>query len=70
MAKVERKYDKDTARLVSATGKCEVCGRKIDFHFRNADSTGAVDCECGAIYNTSGQRLQPRDQWEEPIDED
>ena len=60
----------DTDRLISATGKCASCGRKISFYFRNADSTGAVDCECGAIYNTSGQRLQPRNQLEEPIEED
>lgn len=67
MIAVKRKYDERTDRLVEATGKCETCGRLIDF--MDYDFTAAVECNCGAIYNTSGQRLRPRNQWEEPIEE-
>lgn len=67
MIKVERKYDKED-RVVEATGKCEQCYREIDL--LDTDCTGAVDCECGAVYNWAGQRLVPRHQWQEPLDED
>lgn len=33
------------------------------------DDTAAIDCYCGAIYNSFGQRLKPRSMWEEKDDE-
>lgn len=54
--------DPDTGR-VWRTGKCECCGRELDLmSFTN-------DCECGAEYNSSGQRLAPREQWGEETGE-
>ncbi len=69
MVKVTRRHDEKTDRLIAAVGTCETCGRELDFHPVNAGCAGAVDCGCGAVYNTSGQRLKPRDQWEEPLEE-
>lgn len=37
---------------------CEFCSRYVELY-----SSWANDCECGAIYNSSGQRLAPRSQW-------
>lgn len=38
-------------------GKCDDCGREVMLYsFTNT-------CECGAEYNTSGQKLAPRSQW-------
>jgi hypothetical protein len=41
-----------------ATGKCDECGAIVEL-----SSGEGNDCECGAIYNMSGQRLRPRSQW-------
>lgn len=42
-----------------AVGKCQ-CGRSLELpHFTNT-------CTCGLSYNSCGQLLAPRSQWEEP----
>ena len=43
----------------ASIGRCE-CGEIIEL----ADFTNT--CECGREYNSSGQLLAPRSQWEEP----
>ena len=44
------------------------CGKPCTI---DPDDTDAADCAfCGRLYNSSGQSLVPRDQWEEPIDAD
>lgn len=57
-----------SGKVIERTGICENCGAKLDL--LHTDGTGAVDCGCGAIYNWAGQRLLPRNQWEEPLDEE
>lgn len=34
------------------------------------DCYGAVSCSCGQLYNTSGQELRPRSQWEDRLEYD
>lgn len=48
--------------LEPAIGLCE-CGEEVEL--RNFTNT----CECGADYNTSGQRLAPREYWGEETGE-
>ena len=44
-------------RSAPAIGECDVCQRPVRLeYFTNS-------CECGADYNTFGQRLAPREQW-------
>ena len=46
-----------------AWGKCDDCGAEVSLgHFTNT-------CDCGADYNSAGQRLAPRDQWGEETGE-
>lgn len=46
-----------------AVGRCESCGREVELaHFTNT-------CECGADYNSCGQRLGPREFWGEETGE-
>jgi hypothetical protein len=49
-----------------AQGTC-TCGRTVYLY---ADYGHGIDCDCGRIYNMSGQELAPRSQWEERWDED
>jgi hypothetical protein len=49
-----------------AHGTCD-CGREVYLH---NDYGHGIDCECGRIYNSSGQELAPRSQWEDRYDED
>lgn len=44
---------------IPAIGECECCSKPVEL--RNFTNT----CECGADYNTSGQRLAPHEQWGE-----
>jgi len=46
-----------------AVGKCEVCGAEVILE------RFTCTCECGADYNSSGQRLAPRCQWGEETGE-
>jgi len=46
-----------------AEGRCECCNRIVALpNFTNT-------CECGAEYNSSGQRLASREQWGEETGE-
>ena len=47
-------------------GTCE-CGRTV---YLEGDSGHGIDCDCGRIYNLSGQELAPRSQWEDRWDVD
>ena len=50
------------ALLVPAVWRCD-CGAELEIpNFTNT-------CECGADYNSSGQRLAPREQWGEETGE-
>jgi len=49
-----------------AEGTCD-CGRTVYLHYDNGHG---IDCDCGRIYNYSGQELAPRSQWEERWDDD
>lgn len=42
------------------------CGRHLDMV---PDGAGAVDCECGRIFNLFGQELSPREEWGEETGE-
>ena len=47
-----------------ATMRCS-CGRVLSL----SDPLDN-ECECGKLYNSSGQGLRPREEWEEPWDND
>lgn len=48
-------------------GTCQ-CGAIV---YLDGDTRGeGIDCVCGRIYNSGGQELRPRDQWEENYDDD
>jgi hypothetical protein len=47
-------------------GKC-VCGRTVYLAWDNGHG---IDCDCGRIYNRSGQELAPRSQWDDRWSED
>jgi hypothetical protein len=49
-----------------AHGKC-VCGRTV---YLERDYGHGIDCDCGRIYNSSGQELAPRSQWDDRYDDD
>jgi hypothetical protein len=53
------------SRRVPATGRC-TCGRTVVLE---GDAMGDTDCECGRIYNSSGQELNPRWMWGEETGE-
>ena len=44
------------------------CGDSLRLEY--PDGYGAISCCCGQLYNLSGQRLRPRSQWEERLDDD
>lgn len=46
-----------------AVGKCDDCGREVVL------DSFTCTCECGADYNSCGQRLAPREQWGEETGE-
>lgn len=41
---------------------CEDCNQQVTL---DVDNGMGIECDCGAIYNLSGQRLAPRSQWDE-----
>lgn len=47
-------------------GDC-ACGRKV---ILERDYGHGIDCECGRIYNQSGQELAPRSQWDDRYEDD
>lgn len=49
-----------------AHGTC-VCGREVYLEY---DYGHGIDCDCGRIYNQSGQELAPRSQWEDHYSEE
>jgi len=49
----------ESATLRCACGKIVVLNDPMD-----------NECECGQIYNGNGDALRPREEWEEPWDED
>jgi len=49
--------------IKEAVGVCCECGREVYL------SGFTCSCECGADYNSSGQRLAPRPQWGEETGE-
>jgi hypothetical protein len=49
-----------------ASGKCK-CGKIV---YLDWDNGHGIDCECGRIYNLSGQELAPRSQWDDRYDDD
>lgn len=59
---------KQVSRWVEpAVLRCD-CGEEVAVE---PDPYGTVNCHaCGRLYNSSGQRLNPRSQWEENLEED
>lgn len=56
---------KDTHTVKNeAIGRCDDCDAKVHL----TDPMTNV-CNCGALYNSSGQKLKPESEWEEPWDE-
>ena len=54
---------KRVSKYEPAIGVCECCGREVElFGFTNS-------CDCGADYNSGGQRLAERSQWGEETGE-
>lgn len=49
-----------------AIGECH-CGGEVEM---SPDNEGLCYCSCGAIYNTAGQSIRPRSEWEERYDDD
>lgn len=49
----------------AAIGKCD-CGAEIEMV---EHGMSGIDCQCGAIYNSGGQRLAPRSHWGEETGE-
>ena len=49
--------------ICSAIGLCDVCGEEVVLQ------GFTCPCSCGADYNSSGQRLAPREQWGEETGE-
>ena len=45
--------------------KCQ-CGDEL---VMDCDSEGLVYCHCGKCYNTAGQSIRPRSEWEERYDD-
>lgn len=64
--KYEGIVERDTSYRTQAHGTCP-CGRQV---FLEHDYGHGIDCDCGRIYNMSGQELAPRSQWEDRWDED
>lgn len=64
MVFIEVKTTNGTVRH-EGIGLCDDCGAKVYL----TDSLTNT-CDCGAEYNMSGQRLRPRSEWEEPMDDD
>lgn len=64
---VKRKFD-EIGRVIEATGKCS-CGRVLDL-INERDCYDTTECDCGKLYNSSGQALLPRRMWEEQLDDD
>lgn len=54
------------SHIEPAVGKCK-CGRTV---YLDYDYGHGIDCDCGRIYNMSGQELAPRSQWDDLYDED
>lgn len=46
--------------------KCD-CGDELEME---CDSEGLVHCHCGKCYNTAGQSIRPRSEWEERYEDD
>ena len=46
-----------------AVGRCDDCRRQV--YLEDALTN---ECDCGALYNMSGQRLRPRHEWAEDCD--
>jgi hypothetical protein len=44
--------------------ECVDCGREVELY-----NAFTITCECGADYNSAGQRLAPREQWGEETGE-
>lgn len=67
MIKVTRTYDKHD-RVDTATAKCH-CGKTLNM--LNRDCFDTIECSsCRRLYNSSGQELNPRSQWEENMEDD
>jgi hypothetical protein len=61
-------YVKDWSRWVTHPMVCEChCGQELPMYH---DYEGIVYCNCGKMFNTAGQELRPRSQWEERYDDD
>jgi alpha-tubulin suppressor-like RCC1 family protein len=61
-------YVKDLSRMYynHAVCKCH-CGKELSMQ---PSSDGLVYCECNRMYNTAGQSIRPRSEWEERYDDD
>jgi len=61
-------YIKEVAytKLNYAVGECH-CGAEIELR---PDEEGLCYCYCGKIYNSAGQGIRPRSEWEERYDDD
>lgn len=46
--------------------ECE-CGQELSM---DCDNEGLVYCHCGRCYNSAGQSIRPRSEWEERYDDD
>lgn len=55
-------------RIVRHPKVCQCdCGEELSME---CDSEGLVYCYCGKCYNTAGQSIRPRSEWEERYDDD
>lgn len=61
-------YVKESARTeyVAPVGEC-FCGAEVEL---TPDSEGLCYCHCGQTYNTAGQSIRPRSEWEERYEDD
>jgi hypothetical protein len=67
MITVKQTLCEHSGRALEAEAKC-LCGNMLDMLWER-DAYNTIECEkCGRLWNSSGQALKPRNQWEEPLE--
>lgn len=68
IATIRPAYVQDWSRTYRHPKVCKCdCGLELEMY---ADGEGLVYCYCGRCYNTAGQSIRPRSEWEERYEDD
>lgn len=54
-------HEREFNEYVPAVGEC-YCGAEVEL---SPDSEGLCYCHCGECFNSAGQHIRPRSEWEE-----